>query len=162
MRRFLEIRIFKYLGFGVLFFIFLNSANLYALTVDEVGREIMSPPCGYLMTLETCKTGEAKELRKLVKNMIDKGMNKEEIKAYFVREYGEKVLGAPAKKGFNLLAYYLPYLLVIDAFLVLSLIILFWTRRKKTPNGDETVPADDMSDEKYAEKIERDIKSLDA
>ncbi len=154
--------VLKYMGIVMLLLSsILIPHRSFSLTVDEVGRELMSPPCNYLMTLETCKTGEAKELRKLVKEMIDRGMTKEEIKAYFVREYGEKVLGAPTKRGFNLLAYYLPYLIVIDALLVLSLVLIVWTRKKTGTVESVAISIDSEEDEAISDEIEEEIRSID-
>lgn len=159
MRYLLYRKVKGYTGIIAFFTLFFNPGHLFSLTIDEVARELMSPPCNYLMTLETCKTGEAKELRILVKNMIDSGMTKEEIKAYFVKEYGEKVLGAPPQKGFNLLAYYLPYLIVIDALLILSLVLIIWTRKKGGLYEGREMPVGE-EDLRYGEKVERDIESL--
>ncbi len=43
-----------------------------------------------------------------ITELIGQGQNKDQIIAYFVGQYGEKMLAAPAKKGFNLVAWVVP------------------------------------------------------
>src|SRR5574341_547112 len=51
----------------------------------------------------------AKEMRNLVRDLVLQGKTREEIQAYFVSRYGEFVLLAPPKRGFNLLVWVLPF-----------------------------------------------------
>jgi len=58
------------------------------------------------------------------------GESKEQIKAYFVQQYGDVVLGAPSREGFNLLAWLLPVLIVLVAAGWLVFLVRIWTRRR--------------------------------
>lgn len=44
-----------------------------------------------------------------IKEMMDDGLDKDEIKNYYVSMYGEEILTAPEKKGFSLTAWILPF-----------------------------------------------------
>lgn len=44
-----------------------------------------------------------------MKEMMDEGLTKDEIKDYYVQMYGEEILTAPEKKGFSLTAWILPF-----------------------------------------------------
>ena len=44
----------------------------------------------------------------LIKQRLSESQTTAQIEAYFVEQYGERVLGAPRAQGFNLLIYVLP------------------------------------------------------
>jgi cytochrome c-type biogenesis protein CcmH len=77
----------------------------------------------------------AKEMRAIVREQVAAGKSPQEIKDYFVSKYGEWVLLAPTTKGFSLLAWVVPFVVLI-AGLALGLIFLRgWTKRKKTDDA---------------------------
>lgn len=127
--------------------------------LEEVTDLIMSPGCNYIYTLTNCPSVEAVELRKLVKSKLAKGETKEEIINYLVKLYGPRVLASPQKKGFFLLAWWVPYLAVIDGAIVIALIILVWRRR--TRKEEVKVSEDLIHDKEYEERIEKELKDLD-
>jgi len=82
----------------------------------------------------------AKEMRAIVREQVAAGKSPQEIKDYFVSKYGEWVLLAPTTKGFSLLAWVVPFVVLI-AGLALGLIFLRgWTKRKK-PDDTKMVDA---------------------
>ncbi|MGE5307260.1 MAG: cytochrome c-type biogenesis protein CcmH [Alphaproteobacteria bacterium] len=73
----------------------------------------------------------AKEMRAIVREQVAAGKSPQQIKDYFVSKYGEWVLLAPTTKGFSLLAWVVPFVVLI-AGLALGLVFLRgWTKRKK-------------------------------
>lgn len=50
-----------------------------------------------------------------IKEMMDNGLNRDEIKDYYVTMYGEEILTAPEKKGFSLVAWVLPFVVLGSA-----------------------------------------------
>ena len=69
--------------------------------------------CGCNLDVYTCRTtdftcGTSPAMHQEVVSMVDDGMTGEEIVDAFVAQYGETVLMAPKKEGFNLAAYLLP------------------------------------------------------
>ena len=82
----------------------------------------------------------AKEMRAIVREQVAAGKTPQQIKDYFVSKYGEWVLLAPTTKGFSLLAWVVPFVVLI-AGLALGLIFLRgWTKKKK-PDDGKTVDA---------------------
>ncbi len=106
----------------ILIFLFLPLTAWSSTTVSEVEKNLMCT-CGCTMALYTCECGTAAKMRNQIQAMIDKGMDKDKIIATYVNQYGERILSAPTKSGFNLLAWVLPFvvLIVVGFFLYKAL-----------------------------------------
>ena len=86
-----------------------------------------------------------KEFKKDLVGMMNKGMNKDQIRDYYVKIYGEEILTAPEKSGFSLAAWILPFAALAAAAVGIYFIIRKWVRQKgetehsaeDVDNGDE-------------------------
>lgn len=67
-----------------------------------------------------------------VAKMMNDGMNKDEILAYYVDQMGEEALKAPLKSGFSLTAWITPFLILIAATVLVYFIIQKWVKKRKT------------------------------
>ena len=104
------------------------------MQLEEVSDLIMSPGCDYKYTLSFCPSAEAEQMRELVKDKISAGESTEQILDYFAGVYGPKVMAQPAKKGFYFVAWWFPYFLLFDIFLLVGVILLFWRKRSDAEN----------------------------
>jgi|SRR5579875_715587 cytochrome c-type biogenesis protein CcmH len=80
-------------------------------TVQEVA-EGLTCQCGCGLTVANCNhpnCGFSVPVRDQIAHMLDKGMSGAEILASFRHKYGEKVLSEPVPRGFNLLAWIMPF-----------------------------------------------------
>lgn len=84
--------------------------------------------CGEILSGCTCETGKA--MQGYVDREIKAGKSKDQIEASLVNQYGEVILGAPKAKGFNLLVWVAPFLATAFGFLLASLILFRWVRRR--------------------------------
>lgn len=75
-------------------------------TLAELESEVMCPICN--TTLELSESPAADQIRREITRGIEDGMTKSEIKAGLVAQFGEGILAAPPREGFNLLAWILP------------------------------------------------------
>src|SRR5437764_15106698 len=75
-------------------------------TLNELENEVMCPVCG--TTLSQSDSPAAQQIKQFVRAAIARGDTKSQIEAQLVRNYGEQILAAPPKHGFNLLAWLLP------------------------------------------------------
>lgn len=82
------------------------SANVDAETL-RVAKGLYCPVCPGV-PLDVCDTQACEQWRALIKQRLSEGQSAEQIQAYFVEQYGERVLGAPRAQGLNLLIYILP------------------------------------------------------
>ena len=67
----------------------------------------MCPICEGL-TLEQSQSKVAIDMREEIKKMVIKGMTDQEIKDYYVAQYGVIILADPPGSGFNLLMWIIP------------------------------------------------------
>tara|TARA_B100001250_G_scaffold380098_1_gene371276 strand:- start:5078 stop:5428 length:351 start_codon:yes stop_codon:yes gene_type:complete len=83
----------------------------YQSSIEErlykLNRELMCPICEGL-TLEQSQSKVAIDMREEIKKMVIKGMTDQEIKDYYVAQYGVIILADPPASGFNLLMWIIP------------------------------------------------------
>lgn len=84
--------------------------------------------CGEILSGCTCETGKA--MQGYVDREIKAGKSKDQIEASLVNQYGEVILGAPKAKGFNLLVWVAPFLATALGFLIASVVLFRWVRRR--------------------------------
>jgi cytochrome c-type biogenesis protein CcmH len=97
----------------------------------------LSCPCPCTLDVFTCRTsmpcGFSPNMHTDVVRLVEGGYSGDEIMAAFVGAYGEKVLMAPTKEGFNLLGWLMPFLVIGTGGVALASMLRRWGRR-----GDET------------------------
>lgn len=89
--------------------------------------------CGCGLDVYTCRTTDftcttSPAMHREVLALLDQGRTEEEVVAAFVEEYGQSILMAPPKKGFNLAGYFVPGAAVLTAGVVLLIALRRWTR----------------------------------
>lgn len=84
--------------------------------------------CGCTMAVAVCDCGTADEFRKETRTMMDQGQSNDAILASYVAKYGEKVLTAPTKRGFNLTAWIMPFLALALGAVLLMTLLRRWSR----------------------------------
>lgn len=117
--------------------------------VREIASELRCVVCQNLSVADS-PSDLAKEMRNVVRDQVQQGKSREEVQAYFVSRYGEYVLLAPPKRGFNLLVWGLPFLAVLAGGGVVYLVARRWAEQK--PGVRPTV------DPVYAERVRRELK----
>jgi len=107
-------------------------------TLVELESEVICPTCH--TTLDQSDSPIAQRMKAFIRTRIAAGDTKSEIKAKLVANFGEAVLAAPPKKGFNLLAWVLPFVGIGAGAIVLGVLAWRWSRSR--PRGDpEDAPA---------------------
>jgi len=89
--------------------------------------------CGCGLDIYTCRTTDfnctySPGLHRQIVALADEGKSAQEIIDAFVAQYGQQVLMAPPKRGFNLAGYFVPSLVVLVAAGFLILMLRRWTR----------------------------------
>jgi cytochrome c-type biogenesis protein CcmH len=54
----------------------------------------------------------AQEMRAIIREKLEEGMTPAEVRVYFIESYGEWVLLAPEARGFNLVVYVMPVMML--------------------------------------------------
>ncbi len=121
--------------------------------------------CGKVLINCTCDT--SKETRKILTGKLDSGLTVDQIVKQYVDKYGETILSAPTKSGFNLSAWIMPFAaLAIGGFGVRK-VIQSWVRPSQTKkdadaNGKESAPETDAPSGKYSKKLADELDRLDS
>lgn len=135
----------------------------YADVQGEIEEAIMCQ-CGCGIVLKHCphqNCGFAIPARQYIAALLKEGKNTEEVIDTFVKKYGQKVLAAPKKEGFNLLGYILPFIAFIIAAFFISRVVRSWTSKGERDEEKviEHLPEDAGSE--LDKKIEEELKKLD-
>ena len=108
---------------------------------------------------ENC--GHAIQDRIEIRHLLDQKQSREQIIQYFVKKYGSQIaLASPIDKGFNRLAWLLPYSLGTIA--AGSMVYGAWRLTRKPAAAPEAkAPAGAAEDPDLADKLEDELRNLD-
>jgi cytochrome c-type biogenesis protein CcmH len=125
-----------------------------AANLPDIEDEVMCTICGTL--LAESESPQADRERALIRRLIARGEDKQEIEDALVAQYGPTVLATPSKHGFDLLAWLVPGIALLGALIAIGFLLARWRR---TPPGPGERPADpDAAD---LAQLERDMSSYD-
>ena len=99
-------------------------------TQNELESEIMCPVCG--TTLDQSDSAVAQDMKMFIAHRIAAGDTKSKIEDALVAQFGEAVLAAPPKHGFNLLAWLLPLIGLLVAAPIVGWAAWRWSRARDT------------------------------
>ena len=97
----------------------------------QVASQLRCPVCQGL-SIQDSPSELSQQMRAVVKDQLRAGKTPEEVKAYFISKYGPWILLEPPPRGFNLLVYALPVLLVVAGLGVIFIAVRKWTRPPDT------------------------------
>ena len=119
--------------------------------VSDLEKSLMAPCC---WTGTVADHGNP-NMEKSIKELVSQDMNKEEILDHFVKIYGERILAVPIAKGFNLMAWIAPILILILGCIILYNYLL--VRTKISP----TINFLDYKKVKNNELIEKELRKME-
>jgi cytochrome c-type biogenesis protein CcmH len=99
--------------------------------------------CGCGLTVANCNHPTCSfsvPVREQIESMIGKGESGAQIIAFYRQKYGEKVLSAPTTEGFNMVAWVMPFLVVVLGGAVIVYTASRW-RSLPAPGGASAVPS---------------------
>jgi cytochrome c-type biogenesis protein CcmH/NrfF len=111
-------------------------------SLSAMEGEIMCPTCH--TTLDQSDAPAAQRIEHRISVLIAQCKTESEIKADLVANFGAGILAAPPRKGFDLLAWWLPLGGVILGALLVALGVWRWSR---TRGPDDEPPADELDPE---------------
>ncbi len=117
----------------------------------EVAAELRCVVCQNLSVADS-PSEMAQQMRAIVREQLQAGKSPQQIKDFFVSKYGEWVLLAPSPKGFNLLIWVVPFVVLISGLMVGVIMLRRWTAN--TPNL-EAKPADQAILERVRDEAAR-------
>ena len=129
-------------------------------TLAELEREVVCPTCN--TTLELSSSPIAERMRLFISERIAAGDTKSEIKSKLVAQFGEAVLAAPPKEGFNLLAWVLPLAGVGLAAVALGLLARRWARSREPTTADPSSNGRAPLDPDLERRLDEELARFDA
>ena len=102
-------------------------------TLLELENQIMCPVCAG-ETLAQSDSPAAAQVKRYIQGRIAAGDTRSQIKRELVAQYGTRILAAPPRHGFDLLAWVLPLAGILCAAGAMGVLAWRWSRR-----GEEQV-----------------------
>ena len=123
--------------------------------VNAIAKQLYCPVCENI-PLDVCPTQACAQWRELIREKLSEGWTEDEIKTYFVAQYGDRVLASPPATGLNWLIYIIPPLVIIAGIYILYRALLSW-RQAPAELPEQNKPQDEMNDE-YVARIEEELR----
>lgn len=123
--------------------------------VNAIARELYCPVCENV-PLDVCPTQACAQWRELIREKLMEGWTEEQIKQYFVDQYGDRVLAQPPARGLNLLVYILPPVIFVGG------VVLVYLNLKKIKKSPEKLIQDSKIDneDEYLNEIEKALQDM--
>jgi cytochrome c-type biogenesis protein CcmH len=122
--------------------------------VNRVARQMYCPVCENT-PLDVCPTQACAQWRALIREKLTAGWTDEQIKQYFVEQYGARVLAGPPRQGWYSLIYIIPPLLFLLGVYILYRGLV--SMRKPVAVEVDAEPATSDDDE-YLRRVEEELK----
>ena len=116
--------------------------------------------------LAECQCGIAAEMRQELAGLVARGMTRDQVYQYYIDKYGsQEPLASPIDKGFNRVAWALPYLAGATGAVVVGFVAVRWTRREHAAAGASAAPGapapDAAEDPALRERLDDELRDLD-
>jgi cytochrome c-type biogenesis protein CcmH len=112
--------------------------------------------------LDVCPTQACIQWRELIREKLSQGWTDEQVKQYFVDQYGDRVLATPPARGLNWLVYIIPPLAILAGVVILYQAFKAW--RKPAPAPSSATPATQapapVQQDDYVKRLEDELKKL--
>ncbi|HIC88432.1 MAG TPA: hypothetical protein EYP04_03395 [Anaerolineae bacterium] len=132
--------------------------------INEVAKELWCPLCNGVR-LDTCELQACEQMRQEIAIKLAEGATKEEIKQYFVEQYGPVVLGEPPSQGWGLVGWGVAVVGLLVGLAVLVYLIRQWSLRQTSV----AVPANSLPgdsprssdvDDVYLARVQEELKDF--
>ncbi len=132
MKRKTIIRVIQLLGVALLAMALLGAGEDEHARYNRLGHGMMCV-CGCNQILLECNhvgCSYSETMTKQLKSMLAAGKTDEEIKAAFVQQYGVIVLAAPTNKGFDRVAWIMPFVIFGLGLGAVIYVVKTWKNRQ--------------------------------
>jgi cytochrome c-type biogenesis protein CcmH len=124
--------------------------------VNAVAKGMYCPVCENV-PLDVCGTQACIQWRALIRQQLAEGWTEAQIHAYFVEQYGDRVLAEPPRRGLNWIVYLLPPLIVAVGGLIVFRVLRTW---QQFAVAQEPAASETASNE-YLERMEEALRQHD-
>ncbi len=121
----------------------------------EVASELRCVVCQNLSVADS-PSEMAQQMRGIVRERLAAGESPAQVIQYFVDKYGEWILLAPRRHGFNWLVWLAPYVAVAVGLVIFAVVVRRWTRRRARVVAGAAAPV--AVDPAMRERIRRELE----
>ena len=115
--------------------------------------------CGKVLINCTCSTSD--KTRAKFSKMLESGITVEQIVKMQVDKYGETVLSAPTKFGFNLTAWMTPFVALVAGGFGIRKVLLAWVCKKGEIDSIDAPIAESKISEKYSKRLKDELDGIE-
>ena len=122
-------------------------------TVHEIASQLRCVVCQSLSVADS-PSETASQMRGIIRERLAAGETPAQVRGYFVDKYGPWILLSPPRRGFDLLVWVAPFLVLGIGLVLVALVVRRWRRapsRVSPPALDSAV----------RERIRREMEELD-
>lgn len=142
-----------------------------ATQMDDLENALMcncKDKCGKVLINCTCD--HSKKMRKDLKGHLDSGLTVKQVVKVYVDEFGETILSAPTKSGFNLSAWVTPFVALVIGGVGVRQIMRKWIKRPgaTASSGNAPAPSAESAENKqdapasdFSSRVKRELDRLE-
>jgi len=127
-------------------------------TLGELEGQLMCPICEG-ETLAQSDSPAAQRIKAYITQRIDQGATRSQIKHELVQQWGTRILAAPPRHGFDLLAWLLPIVGVLGGAAVIGALAWRWSRQRE-PATQWTLTARPLGPEDE-QRVDEELRRFD-
>jgi len=122
--------------------------------VNAIAKQLFCPICENI-PLDVCPTQACAQWRDTIREKIAIGWSEDQIKDYFVLQYGERVLAKPRTTGLSLYVWLIPPV----GILLAAIFFAFYIRsaRMKTAPAPVAASPENKDEDDYAKRLEKEL-----
>ncbi|MBI5714622.1 MAG: cytochrome c-type biogenesis protein CcmH [Chloroflexi bacterium] len=121
--------------------------------MNAVAKQLFCPICENI-PLDVCPTQACAQWRDTIRDKLSQGWSEDQIKDYFVQQYGERVLAKPRTTGLSLYVWVIPP----AAILIGALFFVFYMRNARMKvAAAPTAASPENEEDDYAKKLEKEL-----
>ena len=122
--------------------------------VNAIAKQLFCPVCENT-PLDVCPTQACAQWRELIREKLAAGWSEEEIKDYFIEQYGARVVGVPPLQGLNWLIYLIPPVAVLAGAFILYKAFRSGKQPAEQPAAEAVIPP---PANEYVSRLEEELK----
>jgi len=131
--------------------------------VEAIARTLYCPLC-VGQRLDSCEIPLCVDMKREIAEQLSEGRTADEIRAYFVEQYGPVVLGEPPRRGVNWLAWVLPFVILLGVGAFVALRLRTWTQTAEVtvparPPSSGSEDAKDAAEDAYESRVDQDLSN---
>jgi cytochrome c-type biogenesis protein CcmH len=112
-------------------------------SVADLESQVMCPVCHQL--LSQSQSAAADRIRSIIQTKHDQGWSEQRVRDYLVAQYGEEILAAPPARGFDLLAWLVPAVVLLGGAAVALALARAWAKGRGGGPSPPAAPDDALN-----------------